>query len=169
MKVRIRLFVPPDGSAIFRLPEYGNGDGVDSVIRFATLFPDIVDVNTLSAQECSNRRKARKGFDYNWEYDREEKQWKKVHRKKSIGTPCRSFLFHAMLSDVAWSSPETVHGSSENGIELELGPGLYDVIVDNWKLKPEVRGKEDWRIESMYEFYEGSIGPYCSDLDTFGE
>ncbi len=169
MKVHIRLFVPPDGSAIFRLPEYGNGEGVDSAIRFATQFPDMADVNTASSQECSNRRKAKNGFNYNWEYNREEKQWAKVYRKKVIGTPCPSFLFHSLLTDVAWSSPETVHGSLENGVELELGPGLYDVIVDNWQLKPEVRGKEDWRIKSMHDFYDENIGPYCSDLDTFGK
>jgi hypothetical protein len=127
-------------------------------------------VKSASSQECNNRRKAKNGFNYNWEYDREVKQWSKVHRKKAIGTPCSSFLFHSLLSDVAWSSPEIVRGSSENGIELDLGPGLYDVIVNDWQLKPEVRGENDWRIESMHEYYdENNIGPYCSDLDTFGE
>lgn len=170
VKVHIRLYVPPDGSAIFRLPEYGNGTGVDSVIRFATQFPDMIIIKTLSSQECNDRRKAKNGFDYNWEYDRKVKQWAKVYRKKAIGTPCHGYLFHSSLSSVAWSSPETVGGSSANGIELDLGPGLYDVMVDSWQLEPEVKGDEDWRVESMYGYYdEKNIGPHCSDLDTFGE
>lgn len=171
VKIRIRLYVPPDGSAVFRLPEYSNGEGLDAILRYATQLPKIDEIKTISSRECHELRKAKNGFNYNWEYNRDEKEWAKVYRNKSIGTPCHSFLFHSSLMDVAWSSPETVVGSSKNGIEVDLAPGLYDVTVNDWQLKPEVRRKDDWRIESIYEFYNsvGDIGPYCSDSDTFGE
>jgi len=168
VKIHIRLFVPPDGRAVFRLPEYSNGEGVDSTIKYATQLPSIETIKTSSSEECESRRKAKKGFDYNWEFDREEKTWVKVYRKKAIGTACQSFLFHPALGDVTWSSPETVTGGSDNGLEVELGPGLYDVMVDKWQLKAEVKGTKDWRIASIKQFYElEDIGPYCSDLDTF--
>lgn len=170
VKMHIRLYVPPDGNAIFRLPEYNNGGEVDSVIKYAIQFPDIEQIKAFSSEECNKDRKAKKGFNYNWEYDNKEGLFVKVYRKKAIGTPCRSFLFHSSL-DVAWSSPETMRGSSKVGYELDLKPGLYDVMVDNWQLKPEVKGTKEWRIASIKDFYRSvqDIGPYCSDSDTFGE
>ena len=51
-----------------------------------------------------------------------------------------------------------------------MGPGLYDVMVNEWQLKPEVKGTKDWRIDSVHKFYEEKdIGPYCADSDTFGK
>jgi len=168
VKIHIRLFVPPDGLAVFRFPEYSNGKGVDSTIKYATRLEDIEKVRRLSSEECQRRRTAKEGFDYNWEYDRKENTWIKVYRKKAIGTPCESFLFHFSLDETAWSSTETLAGSSDNGSEIELSPGLYDVMVDEWQLKPEVKGTKDWRIASIKEFYGSEdIGPYCSDTDTF--
>jgi hypothetical protein len=170
VKIHIRLYVPPDGNAIFRLPEYSNGEGVDSVMKYAIELPDIEQIKALSSEECNKDRKAKKGFNYNWEYGKKEQLFVKVYRKKAIGTPCSSFLFHSSL-DVAWSSPEKMHGSSENGLEVDLAHGLYDVMVDNWQLKPEVKGKQDWRIASIKDFYPTvkDIGPYCSDSDTYGK
>lgn len=161
--IHIRLFVPPDGRAVFRLPEYSNGEGVDSIIKYAMRLPDMDDIRASSAKECKKRRDDKGGFDYNWEFVREEKTWAKVHRKKAIGTPCDSYLFYSVLDDVAWSSAVTIPARSDNGIEVELGPGLYEVLVDEWQLKPEVKGTKDWRIASMKESYgEGDISPYCS-------
>lgn len=170
VKIHIRLYVPPDGIAVFRLPEYSNGEGVDSVIKYALQVPDIDQIKAYSSDECNKDRDAKKGFNYNWEYDTKDNLFVKVYRMKAIGTPCSSFLFHSSL-DVAWSSPETVLGSSENGLEVDLAPGLYDVIVDKWQLKPEVKGKKEWRIASLKDFYPtvNDIGPYCSDTDTFGK
>lgn len=169
VQIHIRLFVPPDGSAVFRLPEYSNGEGVDSMIKYATQLPDTDLAKIVSSEECASRREAKLGFNYNWEFDREEKTWVKVHRRKAIGTACQSFLFHSSLSDVSWSSSETVIGRSDNGLEVELGPGLYDVMVDKWQLKPELKvPRQDWRVASIEDFYTNEdIGPYCSDLDTF--
>jgi len=168
VQIHIRLFVPPDGQAVFRLPEYSNGEGVDSIIKYATQLPDINEIKTSSSEECEKRRKGKEGFNYNWEFDREAETWVKVYRKKAIGTPCMSFLFHSSLSSVSWSSPVNLAGDSDNGLEVELGPGLYDVMVDKWQLKPEIKGTKDWRIASIKDFYESEdIGPYCSDTDTF--
>ena len=170
VQIRIRLYVPPDGSAIFRLPEYSNGKGEDSTIKYATQLPDIEQIKSFSSEMCTSQRKAKMGFNYNWEFDREQNTWVKIYRKKAIGTACQSFLFHSSLDGVAWSSPETVTGSTDNGFEVELGPGLYDVMVHKWELKPEVKGGRDWRIGSMKQFYgHGDLGPYCSDSDTFGK
>lgn len=174
VQIHIRLIVPPDGQAVLRLPEYSNGEGVDSTIKYATQLPDIEEIRTLSSKACTRQRKEKNGFSYNWEFVRGENTWKKVYRKKAIGTPCTSFLFHSSLSfstDLKWSSPETIRGSPENGVEVELGPGLYDVMVDEWQLKPEVKaGSNDWRIGSLRSLAEAKdIGPYCSDMDTFGK
>lgn len=169
VQVHIRLFVPPDGMSVFRLPEYSNGEGVESVIKFATKLPDIKDIKSSSSEQCEVRRKAKKGFNYNWEFDREKATWVKVERKKTIGTPCESFLFHSTLDDIAWSSEETIPGVSDNGFEVELGPGIYDVMLDKWQLKPEVKGTgTDWRIGSVKNLVSTDT-PYCSDSDTFGE
>jgi len=168
VQIHIRLLVPPDGQAVFRVPEYSSGKGVDSMIKYATQLPDFSEIRELSSEACRKRREAKEGFGYNWEFDRQAKTWMKVYRKKAIGTPCMSFLFHSSLSDVSWSSPTILAGNADNGLEVELGPGLYDVMVDKWQLKPEVKGTSDWRIGSMEDFYTSEdIGPYCSDLDTF--
>jgi hypothetical protein len=170
VKIHIRLHVPPDGNAIFRLPEYGNGEGVRSVIKYATQIPEIEQIKDMSSQDCNKRRNAKIGFNYNWEFDNEDLIFVKVPRRKAIGTPCSSFLFHPQLDKVVWSSSEMIVGSLENGIEVDLVAGLYDVMVDKWQLKSEVKGKRgDWRIASIKDFYRSieDIGPYCSDTDTF--
>ena len=110
------------------------------------------------------------GLNYNWEFDNEDLIFVKVPRKKAIGTPCGSFLFHPQLHKVVWSSSKIIVGSLENGIEVDLVAGLYDVLVDQWQLKSEVKGKKrDWCIVSIKDFYQSieDIGPYCSDTDTF--
>lgn len=172
VKIRIRLFVPPDGRSVFRLPEYGlTGKGVDWTIKHATEMPDMENTKELASNECNDRRRAKEGFNYNWEFLREEKTWAKVFRKKAIGTACTSHLFHPSLDGVIWSSRKSVSGVTDNGVEVELGPGLYDVMVDEWQLKPEVKGStSEWRIASMKQFTEAEdVGPYCADLDTFGK
>ena len=175
VKIHIRLLVPPDGEAVLRLPEYSNGEGVDSIIKYATQVSENFDAAMVrSWNECKGRQKEKLGFQYNWEFDIEKKTWIKVFRKKSIGTPCHSYLFHPSLEDpsdgITWSEPKTIIGTSDNGLEVDLGPGLYDVMVNEWQLKPEVKGTKDWRIDSVHKFYEEKdIGPYCADSDTFGK
>ena len=170
VKVHVRMFVPPDGQATFRLPEYSNGVGVRSVMKYATQLSNLEIAKRQSYIECQARRKGKLGFGYAWEFDRVRETWVKRDRKKAIGTPCQSFLFHPALDSIGWSSAEIIVGTSDNGLEVNLGPGLYDVMVDEWQLKPEVKGQKDWRIASVRDFYEEEdIGPYCADSDTFGK
>lgn len=159
--------MPPDGTAFFRLPEYSNGEGANASIKYATVIPNLVEVGNLSNEECQARRKAKMGFNYNWEFDRKKSQWLKVSRKKTIGTPCQSFLFHSSLGDVKWSSTEIIANSQSNGVEVPLSPGLYDLIIENWQLKPEVES-DNGRIGSLPVYYESEdVGPYCADNVTF--
>lgn len=171
VKIHIRAYVPPDGKATLRLPEYSNGEGVDSTLKKALLLPDMDEARSLSLEECMDRRKSKQyGFGYNWEFDRETMLWEKIERNKSIGTPCRHFLFHSNLENVEWDEPVTAPGVSDNGIEVTLTPGLYDVVVDNWQLKPEVtkETEKDWRIGDRKEYYTSEdLGPYCADSDSF--
>ena len=170
VKIHIRAYVPPDGKAVLRLPEYSNGEGVDSTLKKALVFPDMEEAKMLASEECMSRRKSKQhGFGYNWEFDEKSMLWKKVDRTKSIGTPCRHILFHPQLDSVEWDKPITTPGSSENGVEVILAPGLYDVVVDNWQLKPEVKGnKKEWRIGDRKEYYTSDdLGPYCADSDSF--
>ena len=93
----------------------------------------------------------------------------KFNRNKSIGTPCRHFLFHSHLDNVEWGNPITAPGTSENGVEVILAPGLYDVVINDWKLEPEVKAMDQgWRIGDRKEYYlSEDLGPYCSDSDSF--
>jgi hypothetical protein len=170
VQIHIRCYVPPDGKAVLRLPEYSDGEGVDSTLKKALVFPDIDETKLLSSGECTSRRKSKQhGFDYNWEFDEETKLWGKFNRKKSIGTPCRHFLFQSFLSSVEWDKPITAFGSSDNGLEVILAPGLYDIVVNGWQLQPEVKGDTNqWRIGDRKEYYlSEDIGPYCADTDSF--
>ncbi|EED93166.1 predicted protein [Thalassiosira pseudonana CCMP1335] len=162
-----QVYVPPDGKAFFRMPEYSNGEGVDASIKYATVLPNMEETISMSKEECQRRRKSKDfGFNYNWEMNRKTEQWEKIERKKAIGTSCESFLFHSTLGSVEWSSPETVSGVSANGIEVPLGPGLYDVLIDKWQLKPEVK-KYEGRIGDIPDYYNSEdVGPYCADSDT---
>lgn len=164
VKIRIRIVVPPDGSAVLRLPEYGNGEGVASSIKYATQLPDIDAAKSASNEKCLRRREAGMGHNYNWEWNG---LWGRIPRKKAIGTPCKSFLFHSQLDGVTWSAPELIEGNSSNGIEVPLQAGLYDVMVDKWQLKPEVKALGGRiGVHSTYSQSE-DLGPYCADSDTF--
>jgi hypothetical protein len=165
--IQIRAFVPPDGKAFFRMPEYSNGEGVDAIIKYATTIPNLETAKAFAKDDCQAKRKHKMGFNYNWEMNRKTSKWMKVYRKKAIGTPCQSFLFHSSLADVKWSSSETIAGSSTNGIEVPVGPGLYDITIEKWQLKPEVES-DNGRIGALPQYYESDdVGPYCADLDTF--
>ena len=70
---------------------------------------------------------------------------------------------------IKWSIPKSIVGTSDNGQEVELGPGLYDVMIDEWQLKPEVKesSRSDWRLASLKNVLDEDVGPYCADEDTF--
>lgn len=169
ISIHIRFYVPPDGKAIFRMPEYSNGESVNGSIKYATLLPNLDEAKTLAKEECQERRKAKLGFNYNWEFNRDNSKWYKVYRKKAIGTPCKSFLFHPSLGEgkVQWSHTTPIDGTASNGIEIPLLPGLYEVVINEWQLKPE-EVSDDGRIGSLPQYYEAEdVGPYCADTETF--
>jgi hypothetical protein len=170
VQIHIRAYVPPDGEAVLRLPEYRNGEGVDSILKKALVLPDMDQAKLLSDDDCASRRESKQhGFGYNWEFDQNTMLWTKFNRTKSIGTPCRHFLFHSHLDNVEWDKPIAAPGTSENGVEVILAPGLYDVVVNDWQLTPEVKQtNQEWRIGDRKEYYElEDLGPYCSDSDSF--
>ena len=170
VQIHIRAYVPPDGKAVLRLPEYRNGKGLDSMLKKALVLPDMNEAKILSDDECASRRKSKlHGFGYNWEFDQRSMLWTKINRNKSIGTPCRHFLFHSHHDNVEWDKPIKAPGTSENGVEVILTPGLYDVVVNNWQLTPEVKGaNQDWRIGDRQEYSKAEdLGPYCADSDSF--
>jgi hypothetical protein len=150
--VHIRILVPPSSSARFIIPGLKNISKV--AISFAARIPDLDMVRKLADKECAKRRNEGRGFNYNWEFDRTKQEYKKVGRKKAIGTPCASFLFDTNLKGTHWSSPEYVRLERNEQNELVLSPGLYDISIDNWKLtKGDVAKTIDPDV-------------YCSDSNT---
>jgi len=102
------------------------------------------------------------GFDYNWEYDRTKQEWNKFYNGKAIGTSCRNYLLGNEVSQTQWSRDETVAaGSGGREVEVELDPGLYEVVVGQWQLMKEIEDRPG------YHAFSGDLGPYCSDPDTY--
>eukprot|EP01082_Thalassiosira_pseudonana_P002965 g3371.t1 g3371 contig12:1941615-1945421(-) len=102
VKIRIRLLIPPGNEGVLRLP-LPPSESTSVSIRHSLLMPNVNDARAVAEKECSSRRKARLGFHYNWNYDREKNQWVKHLTGKAIGTPCESFLFQQSLDDASWS------------------------------------------------------------------
>jgi len=158
VKVNIRVLVPPGSTATLRLPSYGSGVS----IKYAERMPDLGKAKSAAARECAERRKAGMGFDYNWEYNRTKQEWNKFHNGKAIGTPCRSYLFSPRLEETQWSHSKAVAvGNGGKEIEVDLDPGFYDVLMDQWKLTQEIEDKPG------YSAFSGDLGSYCSDPDTY--
>ena len=159
VRAHMRVLVPPGSTAVLRLSTYGSG----IFIRYAEQMPEMDKAKSSAASECAERRKAGKGFNYNWEYDRIKHEWNKFYNGKAIGTPCRSYLFDPQLSQTQWSRSEPIIAGNSGGkdVELALEPGLYDIIMDQWRLVKEIEDSPG------YGAYEGELGPYCSDPDTF--
>jgi hypothetical protein len=164
VKVHIRVLVPPGSTATLRLPSHSGGIS----IKYAERIPDLEQAKSGAAKDCAKRRAAGMGFDYNWEYDRVKEEWNKFYNRKAIGTPCTSYLFGSHLRHIRWSDPEAVSGGdasedtdNDGDVEIALRPGLYDVIIEEWKLE---RRTED---SQGYRDYTGDLGSYCSDHDTY--
>mmetsp|Transcript_18521 Transcript_18521/g.40075 ORF Transcript_18521/g.40075 Transcript_18521/m.40075 type:complete len:1112 (-) Transcript_18521:1970-5305(-) len=165
VKIRIRLLIPPGNEGVLRLP-LPSSESTSVSIRHSLLMPNVNDARAVAEKECSSRRKARLGFHYNWNYDREKNQWVKHLTGKAIGTPCESFLFQQSLDDASWSrETEITHVMSQRR-DKELSPGLYDITISNWQLEKEVEGTG--RIGNLPEYYKSDdLAPYCSDATTF--
>jgi hypothetical protein len=175
VQVRIRILAPPGSNALFRLPIYGCAYNASATVSYARTLPGLDTAKLNAASTCSSRRKSKNGFSYNWEYNNEREKWDKSMNKKAIGTPCKSFLFDKSLADTDWSDSKLVtltpeaaplkrKTGSNDGVEsdilVELTPGLYDVVIEKWKLRTEIPDKPG------YEEYDGSLGSYCSDKST---
>ena len=151
--VHIRVLVPPGGTATLKLPSV-KGRGT-ALVKFAEKLPDLESAKSSAKATCDMKRKAGNGFDYNWEFDRNKKEWSKVHRKKAIGTPCKNFLFDPRLNGIHWSSSESVPLETDKGIDLSLHAGFYDVVIDKWPLT----------AEDLIDVNETE--GFCSQPDTF--
>ena len=169
VKVHMRVLVPPGSKATLRLPTFGISEGGEITIKYAEQMPDLEKAKSSAASECGERRKAGKGFHYNWEYDRTKEEWSKVYNGKAIGTPCKSYLFGASVNQIQWSLSEPVINTeatgsddeSENGTEIDLRPGLYDLVINKWQLVKTIEDTKGYRA------FSGDLGQYCSDPDTY--
>ena len=166
VKIRVRMLIPPGGSGVFRLPVPVT-KATKIILSHSESFPDLVQARKGSEVKCDNRRRRKMGFPFNWEYDREKKEWHKMKSSKSIGTPCESFLFSLLPLSAQWSGHEEItHDIFERNDTL-LSTGIYDVIIDNWQLESEVDGKG--RLGNIPEYTRKSynVGPYCEDVDSW--
>ena len=142
-----------------------------AVIRSAPLIPDLRFARSEAKQDCQERRKAKLGFNYNWEYDRERKEWWKRYTGKALGTPCSSFLFHSsldMTDSIIWANERSITKNLQERSDETLLAGLYEVIIKDWPLREEVKiggGKKGDRLGSIPSLLQSNadVGPYCSD------
>ena len=128
--------------------------------------PDLFGAKSAADDECIDRREARLGFPYSWEYDRINSRWYRLLSNKTIGTPCPSFLFHAMLSDISWSRSKNITQTFTEGIDENIAPGLYEVVISKWQLEEEVEST-DGRTGNLYEYVKKNGSPYCRDESSF--
>jgi len=163
--IRIRFLVPPSGTGSLRFPISQSSS--TAVIRRALTMPDMRYSRSAAAEECDDRRSKKLGFSYNWEYDRVKKEWFKRFSGKAIGTPCNSFLFHPSLDNIEWSNDRAVTESMRGRLDESISPGLYEVMIADWRLEKEVEGSG--RLGNIPEFFnsQGDLGPYCSDQKEF--
>jgi alpha-L-rhamnosidase len=162
--VHIRILVPPASKATLRL-SLNDPQAAATILHTETL-PNLRIAKSRAEATCLQRREARQGFPFNWEYSADKKEWSKVHRGKAIGTPCESYLFGDIINAASWSPPLNLSGpyisrKHHELLETLLQPGLYDIIIPHWKLEKEIPDKPG------YSDYKGSMGPYCSDPTTF--
>jgi len=166
VSIRIRLMIPPGGEGALRLPLYF-GKKASVAIRSARFIPDVAGARLSADVECATRRKRRMGFSFNWEYDKEKKQWYKLESSKAIGTPCRSFLFHSKLDSIIWELDEHIISNIETSPkDRPLRPGLYQVIISGWQLEREAESVS--RLGDFPKYYlMDDVGSDCSNPDTF--
>lgn len=73
VRVHIRVLVPPSSKATLKLPAFDGLKDEGSLVKYAEKLPDLETAKLHAASKCAERRKAGKGFHYNWEYDRQKK------------------------------------------------------------------------------------------------
>merc|ERR1712087_119793 len=165
VKVRVRFVVPPGGEGVYR-PPLITSPKIRATLRHATIMPDLASAKSSAREVCINRRQARLGFSYSWEYDRSKEQWYKHESGKAIGTPCESYLFHSSLDDTKWVKATDITSAVSERSDTPIAPGFYEVVFTNWKLEREVEGTG--RIGNLPEYYTSNdLGPYCKDSSTY--
>jgi hypothetical protein len=165
VKIRIRLLIPPTGVGTLRLPIPMSNATKFSISQSAS-FPDLAEARREASIKCNKRRKRRLGFPYSWEYDKDKKHWYKLKSSKSIGTPCENFLFGIMPLSAQWSGHTDMTHDALERKDTILSTGLYDIIINNWKLEPEVEGSGRLGNIPEYSSPNYDVGPYCEDNDT---
>jgi hypothetical protein len=165
-KIRIRFLVPPNGEAVIRLP-VPKSKKTKIWLSRSDNFPDVIKVRNEAEIKCEQRRRRRLGFPFSWEYNREKKEWYKLISSKTIGTPCESFLFHVLPLDAQWNRHAEITKDVFEMKDKLVNTGLYEVIINNWQLQPEVEG--GGRLGDIPEYYHEDFdaGPYCRDHNTF--
>ena len=159
-KIVLRILVPPGSRGELRLPPLSDKT-IDSNtawrIHRPVSFPDLDTAQKAAHAECEERRKRGEGFPFHWHYDRKSNEFYREYKKKSIGTPCESFLFKVQQS--TWKRFKKV-SPTPKGNSVTLGAGLFEVSLDHWELEEDVP-------DHGYEGYRGELGHFCSDPTTF--
>mmetsp|Transcript_16687 Transcript_16687/g.30306 ORF Transcript_16687/g.30306 Transcript_16687/m.30306 type:complete len:1349 (+) Transcript_16687:172-4218(+) len=165
VQVRVRFLVPPGGEGVVRPPVIASSK-TTATLRHATIAPDLINAKSSTSKECKRRRKARLGFSYSWEFDREKEKWYKHESGKAIGTPCESYLFHSSLDKTKWDNGMDITSAFSQKTDMPIAPGLYEILFTNWPLEKEIEGTG--RIGNIPEYYNSNdLGPYCKDSSTF--
>jgi len=155
--IQATMLVPPASLAELQLPK--NCGEIE--LFSASRFPDIKSVRAKASEECTSRRKERQGYDWNWEFNLEEKKWHKRKNPKSIGTPCHHFLLHKDLDEVDWNALDPFRRDSRDSHVYFLQSGLYRVVIKQWKLTSDL--PENGYLDISRE----QLGEYCANEDTF--
>lgn len=165
VSIHIRLLIPPTGKGVLRLP-IPPSSSTSAIIRTAQVLPDLKSAELEANEICQERRKKKLGFHYNWDYDRNKKEWFKRLNGKAIGTPCESFMFHQLADKAKWTNERSITQNLQDRSDQTLSPGFYEVIIREWPLEKELvgDGPHGSRLGNIPSLYTANdVGPYCSD------
>ncbi|KAL7579512.1 hypothetical protein ACA910_007889 [Epithemia clementina (nom. ined.)] len=151
-RVVIRILVPPGSRAELRLPPTNE----EWHIQRSLDIPDFDEAQAKARALCEQRRKKKEGFPFHWHYDRKTKEFYRVYEKKTIGTPCDSFLF---TTEASWQTMAIIAADSKGNVP-QLNAGFFQVTMNQWQLH------NDTPVHG-YESFNGDPGPFCSDPTTF--
>jgi hypothetical protein len=65
-----------------------------------------------------------------------------------------------------WSSSKDITQTFNQGGEVKIPPGLYELFITNWKLEKEV-DSSGGRTGNLFDYVKKSGSPYCDDESTF--
>jgi hypothetical protein len=167
VSIQVLMLIPPSAKGVLRLPIPPTTSTTAS-IRSALRMPDVNAAKAQAHMICEERRRNKLGFSYNWDYDRKKKEWFKRYSGKAIGTSCDSFLFHELINEAEWDEEKSITDNLQKRTDQHLEPGLYEVIIANWKLEKEIEGNgpHGSRLGSIPDMKKRDVGPYCADSST---